>query len=114
MENRQAGRVSFRVIQLRVLSDKYTEYGQSEMSKTIPAEMRVCVDHVISSGRFQSEDEILAEALGLWRQREEDLDRLRAKLQSGIDQIDRGEVVDGEIVMQRLHDKFARMKMLQT
>lgn len=54
----------------------------------------------VASGRYQSMSEVVREALRLLEDRHErrkaELDRVRALVQEGSDQLDRGEVVDGE------------------
>ncbi len=80
------------------------------MSNSIPAEMQEFVDHAIASGRYETEQDVLTEAFRVWRQREEELERLRVKLQSGIDQLNRGEGIDGEIVLNELRRKLTRLK----
>ena len=68
------------------------------------------VQDAVASGRYESQQEILNDALTLWKKREEELDKLRAEIQIGIDQLDRGESIDGEIVHQELREKLARLK----
>jgi len=82
----------------------------STTSHTIPAEFEPAIREAIASGRYRSEEDILTAALRIWREREERLDALRAELQIGIDQLDRGEAIAGEVVLQRLRDKAARLK----
>ncbi len=54
----------------------------------------------VASGRYQSTSEVVREALRLLqdrqRRREAELGRARALIQEGADQLDRGEVVEGE------------------
>lgn len=80
----------------------------------IPAEFEPFVRERIDTGKYQSEQEVLTAALTLWKLREEQMDELRAKIQVGIDQLDRGEKVDGETVVQELREKLARLKELQS
>ena len=54
----------------------------------------------LASGRYQSTSEVVREGLRLLEDRQErrqaELERARALIQEGADQLDRGEVVDGE------------------
>lgn len=53
----------------------------------------------VASGRYQSMSEVVREAIRLLEDRHErreaELERVRALVQEGSDQLDRGEVVDG-------------------
>jgi hypothetical protein len=57
------------------------------------------VDHLIMYALMQVQDELAADA-------DVDIDKLRKAIQIGIDQADRGELIDGEITMKRLRDKL--------
>jgi antitoxin ParD1/3/4 len=60
----------------------------------------------VKSGRYQTTSEVVREALRLLqnqeKEREEGLKQLRAKLQRGAAEADRGEVLDGDSVFQEL------------
>jgi len=55
----------------------------------------------VASGRYQSTSEVVREAIRLLEDhqahRQAEIERARALIQEGADQLDRGEVVDGEI-----------------
>lgn len=61
------------------------------MTLSIPPELEEFVEREISSGKFRSREEVLAEGLRLLKEREQKLDRLREEIQVGLDQLERGE-----------------------
>jgi antitoxin ParD1/3/4 len=78
---------------------------------TLPDEFAAFVDRVLSEGRWDSVGDLVM--YGLMRTMEdlsldedEDLNSLRKALQIGIDQVERGEVVDGPTTMSRLREKL--------
>lgn len=62
----------------------------------------------VKSGRYQTTSEVVREALRLLErqetQREEDLQQLKAKLDRGAAQAERGDLLDGETVFAELRD----------
>ncbi len=64
------------------------------MSVDIPADMLPFVQSMIASGGFRSETEVVGEALRLLQTRQRKLEELRAEIQVGLDQLDRGEYVE--------------------
>ena len=62
-----------------------------------PAQQAV-IESLVSSGRFQSADEVIAEGVRLLATTE----NLRLKVQVGIDQADRNEIHDHGTVFERL------------
>lgn len=61
------------------------------MTVSIPSEFAQFVDREIASGKFRSQEEVVAEALRLLRTREEKWDELRSDIEQGLDALDRGE-----------------------
>lgn len=61
------------------------------MSVAIPDEFLPFVAREISSGKFRSETDVVTEALRLLQERERKLDALRAEIQIGLEELDRGE-----------------------
>jgi antitoxin ParD1/3/4 len=76
------------------------------MSVEIPSELSPFVDAVIRSGLYNSEAAVVAEALRLLKRRE----ALAEDIRLGIEQLDRGESVDGEQVFAKLRAKAAALK----
>ena len=71
------------------------------MNVPIPAEFQEFVESIIRSGSFQTETEVVGEALGLLKKREQ----LRREVNAGVEQLDEGKGIDGEEVFQRLEGK---------
>ena len=61
---------------------------------SIPSDFGVTVQKLIADGKFQDENEVIAEGIRLVVAREQ----LHADIQAGIDQVDRGEGIDAEQV----------------
>ncbi|WP_164102576.1 ribbon-helix-helix domain-containing protein [Candidatus Laterigemmans baculatus] len=64
----------------------------------LPPDQRAIVEHLVASGRFRSADEALAEGVRLLASAE----KLREEVEVGIQQADRGELVDHDTVFARL------------
>ena len=70
------------------------------------------IDAQLRTGRFRDAGEVLRAGLELWMRRqrpqnyEEWLADARQKIREGLDELDRGEVVDGEEALQRLHEQI--------
>ena len=84
------------------------------MSVTIPAEFEVFVERAVASGRYRSEEEVFANTLRLLSERERRWQALRDDIQTGLDDIERGDMAlldVGDIKQrgrQRLADRNAR------
>ncbi|MCG8583177.1 MAG: type II toxin-antitoxin system ParD family antitoxin [Pirellulales bacterium] len=68
------------------------------MSTGLRPENEKFVVDVVQAGTYRSRDEVLDEALTLLREREE----TRRKVNAGIEQAERGELLDGDEVFERL------------
>jgi predicted transcriptional regulator len=81
---------------------------------TLPDDVAAALDRLIAAGRYESADALLLEAvLDRQTQAEEDAamtdaerESLRKAIQVGIDQADRGELVDAEEFMENLLAKL--------
>ena len=77
------------------------------MSVEIPDDLTPFVDAVIRSGHYESEVEVVAEALRLLKRRE----ALAEEIRVGIEQLDRGESVSGDQVFAELRAKAAALHL---
>ena len=78
---------------------------------TLPDEVAAFVDRVLAEKKFDDLENLITYSLScveteLEDQKHEDTDALRKAIQIGIDQADRGEGTDGEVVMARLLAKL--------
>jgi antitoxin ParD1/3/4 len=79
---------------------------QTAKSISLPPELEAFVDSRVASGRYQSASDVVRAALRLLetaeRDREAALADVRHKIQLGLNQIQRGEIFDGEEVFDEL------------
>ena len=61
------------------------------MTETLPADLQQFVQEELAAGRYASPAEVIGEGLRLLRDRERRLQELRAEIQVGIDELERGE-----------------------
>ena len=71
------------------------------MATIIPPELERFVEREVTSGKFRSREEVISEGLRLLQERERKLEALRSDIQSGLDQLERGE---GTVI----HDEGSR------
>ena len=64
------------------------------MSVQIAPQIEAMIQERVDAGRYPDADAVLLEALRLFDERERALQDLRAKLQVGLDQIERGETIE--------------------
>jgi antitoxin ParD1/3/4 len=84
------------------------------MNVSLSAELENFVNDRVKSGSFKTPSDVINEALRVLQQREaliaESVDRLRKQVQTGIDQLNRGEWIDGEEAMEQLRQKLLARK----
>lgn len=80
------------------------------MTVTLTAEQEKFVAEQVDSGHFKSAADVIAQSLGMLRAQEEfirsNVTELRDKIASGVEQIRRGETVDGKNAIQYLREKL--------
>lgn len=80
------------------------------MTVTLTAEQEQFVAEQIKSGHYQSAGDVVAQSLGMLRAQEEfirsNTAELREKVAIGLEQIRRGDVVDGKSTIQSLRDQL--------
>ena len=85
------------------------------MNVSLTPELEQFVQSRVASGRYQTASEVIREGLRLLEEREEAretaLRELRAKLGRAIEQADRGEFLDGEVVFEEIRKLGARKRM---
>jgi antitoxin ParD1/3/4 len=72
---------------------------------SLPPELRRFVDTKVASGRYTTPSEVFQESLRLLEKhdaRERQLEDMRRKIAAGIEQLERGETVDGETAFREL------------
>lgn len=82
------------------------------MTVTLTAEQEQFIAEQVKSGHYQSASDVVAQSLGMLRAQEEFIRsnsaELRKKISSGLEQIRRGETVDGRAAIQNLRTKLQR------
>ncbi|MBS1873906.1 MAG: type II toxin-antitoxin system ParD family antitoxin [Acidobacteria bacterium] len=82
------------------------------MNVSLTPELERFVQSRVVSGRYQTASEVIREGLRLLEEREQAreaaLEELRAKLRRGMEQADRGELMDGDAVFEEIRQWSAR------
>lgn len=80
------------------------------MTVTLTAEQEKFVAEQLAGGHYHSAADVIAQSLGMLRAQEEfirsNTAELREKIATGMEQIRRGEVVDGRTAIQNLREKL--------
>lgn len=84
------------------------------MNVSLTPELEKFVQEKVKSGRYLSASEVVREALRLLQEQDQirqlRLEKLRKELMMGIEQLDRGEGVDGEKVFANLREKIRKAR----
>jgi antitoxin ParD1/3/4 len=84
------------------------------MTVTLTSEQEKFIREQVESGHFQSADEIIAQSLGMLRAQEEFISsskiELRKQIGVGLEQIRRGEMVDGRQAIQAARERLQNRK----
>jgi antitoxin ParD1/3/4 len=84
------------------------------MNVSLTPELEKFVQSRVASGWYQTASEVVREGLRLLEEREQaretTLEELRAKIRRGIDQADRGELLDGDAVFEEIRQLSARRR----
>lgn len=83
------------------------------MNITIKQELENFIQQQIESGKYDSADRVIEEALNLLEKREQYdrwVEEVREKIDIAATQLDRGEGIEGEAVIERMRQKLNRAK----
>jgi antitoxin ParD1/3/4 len=84
------------------------------MSIALTPTQEQLLDRLIRTGRYSSAAEVLSAALQLLEEQERHyeqwLEETRQKVQVGIDELERGEGLNGEVVIERLREKLRKTR----
>jgi len=84
------------------------------MNIALTPELEKLVEEKVKSGRYQSASAVISEGLRLLQSRDQyqelRLQEVRAKIQQGLDQLDRGEGLDGEQVYAEMKRRSAALR----
>jgi antitoxin ParD1/3/4 len=87
---------------------------RSTMNVSFTPELEQFVQSRVASGRYQTASEVVREGLRLLEEREQSREtvirELRAKIRRGIEQADRGELLDGDAVFDEIRQLSARRR----
>lgn len=72
--------------------------GNQQVNVHLPPEQQTFIDELVSSGTFSTKDEAISEGVRLLISQEE----LKNEIDIGIEQADRGELIDHDTVFQQL------------
>lgn len=84
------------------------------MNITLKPEEEQLIQEKLKSGKYETAYEVIVEALRLLEERdkchEKWVEETREKVAVGLEQLDQGEGIDGEVVIARLRDKLHKAR----
>jgi antitoxin ParD1/3/4 len=84
------------------------------MNVTLKPEEEQLIQEKLKSGKYETVYEVIVEALRLLEERDKHhekwVEETRKKVAVGLEQLDRGEGIDGEVVIARLRDKLSKAR----
>jgi len=87
---------------------------RASMNVSLTPELEQFVQSRVASGRFQTASEVVREGLRLLEEREQAreaaLTELRSKIRRGMEQADRGELLNGDAVFEEIRQLSARRR----
>ncbi len=88
--------------------------NRASLNVSLTPELEEFVQSRVASGRYQTASEVVREGLRLLEEREQTreaaLEELRAQLRRGVEQADRGELLDGDAVFEEIRQLSARRR----
>jgi antitoxin ParD1/3/4 len=88
------------------------------MNVSLTPELEQLVHEKVKSGRYLSASEVVREGLRLLEERdrlyEARLVELQKEVNIGVKEADRGELIDGEVVMQEIYEDLHHLETAQT
>jgi antitoxin ParD1/3/4 len=93
-------------LELIVCLARYYGGEVAAMNVSLTPELEKVVQDKVKRGCYSSASEVVGDALRMLEQREIQLQELRARMDKGLADLDRGDFVDGEEFMQRMIDEL--------
>jgi antitoxin ParD1/3/4 len=88
------------------------------MNVSLTPELEQLVHEKVKSGRYLSASEVVREGLRLLEERDQlykaRLAELQKEVNIGVEEADRGELIDGEVVMQEIYEDLLHVETVQT
>jgi antitoxin ParD1/3/4 len=88
------------------------------MNVSLTPELEQLVHEKVKSGRYLSASEVVREGLRLLEERDQlykaRLAELQKEVNIGVKEADRGELIDGEVVMQEIYEDLHHLETAQT